>query len=68
MWADYLVPASGAATCGTPTALCVFSYTAQSMSSLANLHVDLPVNVSPSRTVDRYELADDIVLRNSNRS
>jgi prepilin-type N-terminal cleavage/methylation domain-containing protein len=68
MWADYLVPSSGAPTCGSPAALCIFSYTAQSMTSLAKLHVDLPVNVKPSRTVDLYELADDVVLRNSSRS
>jgi prepilin-type N-terminal cleavage/methylation domain-containing protein len=68
MWADYLVPSSGASTCGSPTALCIFSYTAQSLTSLAKLHVDLPVNVRPSKTVDLYELADDVVLRNSSRS
>jgi prepilin-type N-terminal cleavage/methylation domain-containing protein len=68
LWADYLVATSSAATCGTPTALCIFNYTAQSLSSLATLHVDLPVNVKPARTVDVYELADDIVLRNSSRS
>jgi prepilin-type N-terminal cleavage/methylation domain-containing protein len=67
-WADYLVPTSGAATCGSPTALCVFSYTAQSLTSLAKLHIDLPVNVKPSRAGDLYELADDVVLRNSTRS
>lgn len=67
-WADFLVATSSAATCGSPTALCVFNYTAQSTQSLAKLHVDLPVNVQPARTVDLYELADDIVLRNSTRS
>lgn len=67
-WADYLVPTSGAATCGSPTALCVFSYTAQSLTSLAKLHIDLPVNVKSSRAGDLYELADDVVLRNSTRS
>lgn len=46
----------------------VFTYTAQSTTSLATLHVDFPVNANPSKTVDRYELADDIVLRNSTRS
>ncbi|HSC50447.1 MAG TPA: type II secretion system protein [Gaiellaceae bacterium] len=68
LWADYLVPSSSAATCGTPTALCIFNYTAQSLTSLATLHVDFPVNVKPSRSVDVYELADDIVLRNSSRT
>jgi hypothetical protein len=30
--------------------------------------VDFPVNVKPSKTVELYELLDDIVLRNSTRS
>lgn len=68
LWVDYLVPTTAAPTCGTPTALCVFAYTAQSTLSLATLQVDLPVNVNPSNAVDRYELADEIVLRNSSRS
>jgi prepilin-type N-terminal cleavage/methylation domain-containing protein len=68
MWADYLVPSSAAPTCGTPTALCVFTYTAQSTASRAKLHVDFPVNVRPTKTVELYELADDIVLRNSTRT
>ena len=67
-WADFLVASSTAPTCGTPTALCVFNYTAQSPTSLAKLHVDFPVNVKPSKTVELYELVDDIVLRNSTRS
>jgi prepilin-type N-terminal cleavage/methylation domain-containing protein len=65
-WADYLAPTSSAPTCSG--ALCIFAYTAQSTSSLAKLHVDFPVNVRPSKTVDLYELQDDIVLRNSSRS
>ena len=65
-WADYLVSSSTASVCSG--ALCIFSYTAQSPTSLAKLHVDLPVNVRPSMTVDRYELIDDIALRNSTRS
>ena len=65
-WADYLVPSSTAAACSG--ALCIFSYTAQSTSSLAKLHVDVPVNVNPAKTVDLYELVDDIALRNSSRS
>ena len=65
-WADYLVPTSSAPVCsGT---LCIFTYTAQSTSSLAKLHVDFPVNVKPDKSVELYELADDIVLRNSTRS
>ena len=65
-WADYLIPSSTATVCSG--ALCIFNYTAQSTTSLAKLHVDLPVNPKPSRTVDTYELIDDLVLRNSTRS
>jgi hypothetical protein len=68
LWVDYLVPSGSAPTCGTPTALCVFGYTAQSTLSLAKLHADLPVNLRASKTVDLYEIVDDIVLRNSTRS
>ena len=45
MWADYLTPSSTATTCSG--ALCIFTYTAQSPTSLATLQVDLPVNVKP---------------------
>lgn len=55
-WADHLTTAN------------VFAYAAQSTTSLAKLSIDFPVNVKPSRTVDTYELKDDIVLRNSTRS
>jgi prepilin-type N-terminal cleavage/methylation domain-containing protein len=65
-WADYLVPSSTATVCGG--ALCIFNYTAQSTTSLAKLHVDFPVNVRPSKSVELYELVDDLVLRNSTRS
>jgi prepilin-type N-terminal cleavage/methylation domain-containing protein len=65
-WADYLVPTSTATACSG--ALCIFSYTAQSTSSLAKLHVDFPVNVKPAKSTELYELQDDIVLRNSTRS
>jgi hypothetical protein len=54
-WADHLTSAN------------VFAYAAQSSTSLAKLSVDFPVNVKPKRTVDAYELKDDIVLRNSVR-
>jgi type II secretory pathway pseudopilin PulG len=67
-WADFLVASSTAPTCGSPLALCIFNYTAQTATSLAKLHVELPVNVKPSKTVDTYDLADDLVLRNSTRS
>jgi len=66
MWADYLVPTSTATACSG--ALCIFNYTAQSTSSLAKLSVDFPVNVKPAKTVELYELQDDLVLRNSTRS
>ena len=66
MWADYLVPTSTAPLSGG--ALQIFSYTAQSTLSLAKLHVDFPVNIKPARTVELYELSDDIVLRNSTRT
>jgi prepilin-type N-terminal cleavage/methylation domain-containing protein len=65
-WADYLTPTSTATVCSG--ALCIFNYTAQSISSLADLKVDFPVNVRPSKSVELYELIDDIVLRNSTRS
>jgi prepilin-type N-terminal cleavage/methylation domain-containing protein len=65
-WADYLVPTPTAPACSG--ALCIFTYTAQSTSSLAKLHVDYPVNVKPSKSTELYELQDDIVLRNSTRS
>lgn len=55
-WADYLTSSS------------VFNFTAQTTTSLAYVHVDLPVNVNPRKSVDAYELVDDIVLRNSSRS
>jgi prepilin-type N-terminal cleavage/methylation domain-containing protein len=65
-WADFLTPTSTATVCSG--ALCVFNYAAQSATSLAKLHVDFPVNPKPARTVDTYELVDDLVLRNSTRS
>ena len=65
-WADYLVPTSSATVCSG--ALCIFNYTAQSLTSLATLRVDFPVNVRTSKSVELYELIDDIVLRNSTRS
>jgi prepilin-type N-terminal cleavage/methylation domain-containing protein len=71
-WADYLVPTSGAPTCSG--ALCIFNYTAPtatnctSSCSLARLHLDLPVNARPAKTVDTYELVNDLVLRNTVRS
>jgi prepilin-type N-terminal cleavage/methylation domain-containing protein len=46
----------------------VFAYTPQSVSSLAYLSVDLPVNVKGSKTISSYVLQDNIVLRNSTRA
>jgi prepilin-type N-terminal cleavage/methylation domain-containing protein len=65
------------ATCSTSgvrvadylTASTVFTYTGQiTGTSLAKLHVDLPVNINPSKPTDTYELTDDLVLRNSTRA
>jgi prepilin-type N-terminal cleavage/methylation domain-containing protein len=66
LWADYLTPTSTATVCSG--ALCIFNYAAQSTTSLANLSVDLPVNLKPAKTTELYELQDSIVLRNSSRS
>jgi prepilin-type N-terminal cleavage/methylation domain-containing protein len=65
-WADFLTPTSSATVCSG--ALCIFNYTAQSVTSLADLKVDFPVNIRPAKSVELYELIDDIVLRNSTRS
>ena len=46
----------------------LFTYTAQSTSSLAFLSVTLPVNVAGSKTISSYVLSDNIVLRNSTRT
>lgn len=56
LYADYLTSTS------------VFTYSEPvAATSLAKLHVDLPINVEPSKAVGDYELVDDIVLRNSLR-
>ena len=46
----------------------LFNFTPQSTTSLAKLHVEIPVDVKPTDGIRAYELADDIVLRNSTRS
>ena len=46
----------------------VFSYAAQSTSSLAILSVTLPVDTNPGAGLPDYNLTDDIVLRNSTRT
>jgi prepilin-type N-terminal cleavage/methylation domain-containing protein len=63
-WADNLQASSTAPTCSG--ALCIFNYQTQT-SMLARLHVDLPVNVRPKKSIETYELIDDLVLRNSAR-
>jgi prepilin-type N-terminal cleavage/methylation domain-containing protein len=65
-WGDYFIPTSTATVCDA--SLCAFTFQPQSTTTLARLHVDLPVNVKPSRSVDTYDLVDDLVLRNSTRS
>jgi Tfp pilus assembly protein PilW len=54
-WADYLTQAS------------LFTFTQQSSSSLAKVHVSLPVNLAPGKK-RTYTLQDDIYLRNSART
>jgi prepilin-type N-terminal cleavage/methylation domain-containing protein len=44
------------------------TYTAQSMSSLASLLVDIKVSLRGSSNLDAYELTDTIYLRNSTRT
>jgi prepilin-type N-terminal cleavage/methylation domain-containing protein len=56
-WADYL------------TVHQIFTaYTAPAGGNLGTLSVNLPVDLSPNDTKQRYILEDDIVLRNSPRS
>ena len=46
----------------------MFSFAAQSSTSLAKLSVTLPVNTRPESGLPDYRLTDDIVLRNSTRA
>jgi hypothetical protein len=48
----------------------VFDYAAPSAGSrlLPKVKIDFPVNVKPSKTVETYELQDDVVLRNGTRA
>lgn len=48
----------------------VFDYAAPLAGSrlLPKVKVDFPVNVNPSKTVETYELKDDVVLRNGVRA
>jgi hypothetical protein len=51
------------------TSSTVFNYTPPvSATSLGTLNVDLPVNVSPAKSTELFELRDNIVLRNTTRS
>jgi prepilin-type N-terminal cleavage/methylation domain-containing protein len=45
----------------------IFTYTAESASSRALLHVDMPVNLNPNEGWKTWRLVDDIVLRNTLR-
>ena len=74
---NYTLYRQAGATCGSAsgkqyaqylTTGTVFTYTGQSTSSLAKLHIDFPVNLKPSNSATAYELTDDIVLKNSTRS
>jgi type II secretory pathway pseudopilin PulG len=46
----------------------VFSYIAPSTDTLGKLHLDLPVNVDPSKPFKEWRLQTDVVLRNTTRS
>ena len=58
LWADYLVKPSGQ----------VFSYAPPAAGHLTAIGVDLPVDLKPADSAQRYTLRDDIVLRNATRS
>jgi prepilin-type N-terminal cleavage/methylation domain-containing protein len=55
LYADYL-------TSGT-----IFNYVVQSSASLGKVHIELPIDVNTSKP-GKYELTDDLVLRNSLRT
>jgi prepilin-type N-terminal cleavage/methylation domain-containing protein len=55
LYADYL-------TTGT-----IFNYVVQSSASLGKVHVELPIDLNPSKP-GSYKLVDDLVLRNSLRT
>ena len=65
-WADFLGTSSTAPTWGADGHL-AFNFTDYTATSLGTLHVDFPVNIKPSGTVNWYELIDDVVFRNSIR-
>ena len=73
----YRLPGAVACTAGPKfgdwlTSGSIFTFTAQNtpagMYTLARLHVDLPVNLTPAKPNGAYRLVDDIALRNSPRS
>jgi prepilin-type N-terminal cleavage/methylation domain-containing protein len=45
----------------------VFTYTAPTTTNLGTLHVDLPINIQPPGSGSNWELAADMVLRNTMR-
>jgi prepilin-type N-terminal cleavage/methylation domain-containing protein len=63
----YKLRRGGVAIADYITNTSVFSYTAQSTSTLAKLNVDLRVNRNPNEGWKQWRLRTDIVLRNSLR-
>jgi prepilin-type N-terminal cleavage/methylation domain-containing protein len=64
----YRLRRAGAVIADYITSGSVFSYTAQSTSTLGKLHLNLPVNVRQNEGWKTWRLETDIVLRNSTRS
>lgn len=64
---DRAAPSGTAKVADYITSDAVFTYTAQSASTRALLHVDFPINVNPNEGWNDWRLADDIVLRNTVR-
>jgi prepilin-type N-terminal cleavage/methylation domain-containing protein len=46
----------------------VFTYTAPTATNLGTLRVDLPINIQPPGSGSNWELAADMVLRNTTRT
>ena len=69
-WAVSLTPVAATPTgtaCNSPPQMCIFAAADQTTSSLATVHIHLPVNTRPRTGFELYELVDDIALRNSCR-
>ena len=73
-WGVYRISGSTTCTGGTRyadylTKPNIFDYTAPASGSgiLPKINVDMPVNVAPQKSLDLYELQDDIALRNGTR-